>query len=467
MRKIVSVALLAACLPVLAGGDKEEARQKAVQMYKQYFTAVLMSAYEGEVLDTETAMKRVARANGFKDWNDFAMKMVQVLGPQEWMAVVKETSDWFNGQLKAMQKAKMAGTPWEPEGGAPKASPEAAVKALAGYFDALLASKREKIEADHEAAQEKAAAENGFMGWDDFVARASADLGREAWTKAVDEALRAYQAEADKIEVAWAEEAEQEKAVAQGALTREKALLVLRDFYALTLEEGGGVVASREKAAAKYGFASWAEFVFKTKETLGSEIWVAVTGEANRWYKDRKKKAARSGGGASPARFERVFHEFFQANLEAVRARKPFDAEGVQMRVAQAHGFRDWNDYCMQAVNTLGPEAWQKVVEDASKWFTEELKKDAMGGGPPSDDGAKAPVKPLAPVPGSALDPVFRPGARMGDASAAEFYVVKQVLAEWIRGDLVKTAGGTEQVARKNHWVHVPSKGWKWAPVPK
>jgi hypothetical protein len=54
----------------------------------------------------------------------------------------------------------------------------------------------------------------------------------------------------------------------------------------------------------------------------------------------------------------------------------------------------------------------------------------------------------------------------MGDATAGEYYRIAQVMGEWIRGDLVRKNEEGEERLAEDEWVHVPSKGWKWAKYP-
>ncbi|MHC5079432.1 MAG: hypothetical protein ACYTHN_10460, partial [Planctomycetota bacterium] len=451
------------------GWDKEAAKKKAEKVYKQFYRMMLIAAKEQKSIDSQKCMDQVARAHGFKDWGDFATKTVKIIGPQDWMELVKKLTEWYSSQVKAMTEAMARGEEWHPEGETVFVNEDKASQVLRAYFGSCIEAKAGGGKANHEKGQERVSMQNGFMGWTDFVTRAAKDLGAEKWNGVVDQVCRWYELELKKIEEVKREAEAKEREIAAGPLNPEKAFLVLRDYYRRSMAaeaemRGGSVLESRDLAAKAFGFTDWDDYVAQTKKTLGSQGWVDTVKKAHEWYRQEKGKATGGGGGGMGVEKARaVFREFYARCLQAAREKKTFDSSALQNEVAREFGFQDWNDYVMRAATALGPEEWQRVVKETVDWYSKEMQKAFSA--PPGEPTKKA--EPQKPVPGSTLDLKFRPGARLGDAKAKAFFLIHQVMGEWIRGDLFSTEGEKPQVVEKQKWIHVPSQGWEWTPVGK
>ncbi|MHC4778807.1 MAG: hypothetical protein ACYTFG_09555 [Planctomycetota bacterium] len=155
-----------------------------------------------------------------------------------------------------------------------------------------------------------------------------------------------------------------------------------------------------------------------------------------------------------------IFRSYFQEVLDAEKAGEEVDHKACKDRAAKEHGFEDWNDFITKASKVLKPEVWVKIVNDATEWYDEQAALRKGGG----DEGPLPAEGPATP--GSALPPVFRPGAKLGDPVAREYVVIREVRGEWIRGDHVKLRGDAKDTLAKDAWIHAPSKDWSWVAMP-
>ncbi|MCU0722976.1 MAG: hypothetical protein MUC63_05080, partial [Planctomycetes bacterium] len=83
---------------------------------------------------------------------------------------------------------------------------EAAKKVFTDYFSNVLQCVRAKKEINGQEAMNAAARAGGFKDWADYATQAAQSLGPEQWKKLVDEVVRWYQKEMEKVTKEMTEE---------------------------------------------------------------------------------------------------------------------------------------------------------------------------------------------------------------------------------------------------------------------
>jgi hypothetical protein len=80
-------------------------------------------------------------------------------------------------------------------------------------------------------------------------------------------------------------------------------------------------------------------------------------------------------GAMSYEKAKKVFMAYFAEVLDATRQKKEVKSQEMMDRVARADGFKNWNDYATQAVESLGPEKWKRLCDEVSRWYAKEVEK--------------------------------------------------------------------------------------------
>jgi hypothetical protein len=81
------------------------------------------------------------------------------------------------------------------------------------------------------------------------------------------------------------------------------------------------------------------------------------------------------GGGVTKEKAEKVYKDYYSAVLKAAKDGKEIKSEEAMNKAAKDNGFTDWKDFSTKATTALGADGWKEVVDNVTKWYTEENKK--------------------------------------------------------------------------------------------
>ncbi|MHC5035992.1 MAG: hypothetical protein ACYTHM_01635 [Planctomycetota bacterium] len=100
MKRLSLFGLALAFALALPGCDDEEAKNKAIKVFKDYYKLCIEATKAGKETDHKAFKNQAAKANGFAGWGDFVNKASQLLGPKAWMEVIDEATTWYDEQMR-------------------------------------------------------------------------------------------------------------------------------------------------------------------------------------------------------------------------------------------------------------------------------------------------------------------------------------------------------------------------------
>ncbi|GEM_PF-2892528 len=194
-----------------------------------------------------------------------------------------------------------------------------AAKVWRDFYGLCLEADKEGRDYSVRAFRDRAATDNGFEDWDDFVEKAKDVLPSEDWLAALHEAHGWYKAE-------------QEKFGGPGAAIEARARKVWKGFFSKMIEgvrKGEPVDAdgAQQEAAREQGFENWDAFCNRAVQEMGAQAWMDLVKEMSAWYEKELKQAVEemargAGDGAREEAGEEppIVDEAFPGNLRGFDA---------------------------------------------------------------------------------------------------------------------------------------------------
>jgi len=108
MKNPVTMLPLLALVLILVGCDEKQAKDKATEVFREYFQLRLTSEAGGRDLSVPECRDLAARRNGFQSWDDFMGMGLRFLGAEAWTELEGETHDEFVAKRLALR--------WQDEG---------------------------------------------------------------------------------------------------------------------------------------------------------------------------------------------------------------------------------------------------------------------------------------------------------------------------------------------------------------
>ncbi|MHC4777611.1 MAG: formylglycine-generating enzyme family protein [Planctomycetota bacterium] len=198
MRKTGIIATAALLLSLL-GCDNDEARKRALKVWKEFYQLCIEVEKNAGDVSIVRCREDAARKNGFGGWDDFVEKAKKVLGSETWISVQREAHLWYEKE----KEKKPGGEVGKPQAG--PLTPGKTTEIWRDFFDRTIAAVREK-RIVQENLQDVVAQEHGFKDWADFCMKAATKLGpmefskimkveTDRFQKSLDEAIKAAQDE--------------------------------------------------------------------------------------------------------------------------------------------------------------------------------------------------------------------------------------------------------------------------------